>query len=197
MAQVGTPVAPTCRRSCPRGRAPGQSSAPTATAGGRGWAGRSPFQPGTRAPVLVAPQPHAGVPLSVCPVPPVVRPLPPSSLGFLPEETREEAPDPDVRGAAGRGSRERCARAIFGPWLPPCHRKGHPGAQHGHTGAGTCLNISAVSPHSPSIAPQTALANVPPTQTRRPVPPPASAPMSHPLAGAQRRGPHVPHGNTA
>lgn len=194
---MGTPRAPTCRRSCPQGRAPGQSSAPTATAGGRGWARHSPFQLGTRAPVLVAPSPTL---VSLCPsVPshPWCGLFLPPALGFFLRKRGRRRPDPDVRGVVGRGSRECCCPGYFWPWLPPCLRKGHPGAQQSHTGAGTRLNISPVSPHSPSIAPQTALAKVPPIQKRLPVPPPASTTMSHPMAGAQRRGPHVPHGNTA
>lgn len=121
----------------------------------------------------------------VCPVPPAGRPLPPSSLGFLPEETREEAPDPGVRGAAGRGSRECCCPGYFWPWLPPCHGKGHPGAQHSHTGAGTCLNISPVAPHSPCAIlyhPQNCFSQCSPNPNKHPVPPPASTPMSHPMA---------------
>lgn len=113
MAQVETPVAPTCRHSCPQGRAPGQSSAPTATAAGRGWAGLSPSQLGTRAPAPVAPQPHAGVPLSVCPVPPVVRPLPPSSLGFLPEEMWEEAPRSRRQGCGREGEQGMLLPGLF------------------------------------------------------------------------------------
>lgn len=101
-ARVGTPVAPTCRRSCRRGRAPGQSSAPTATAGGREWAGHSPSRRGTRAQVPAAPQPHAGVRLSRLSLLRCSLFLPPA-LGFFLRKRGRRRPDPDVRGAAGRG----------------------------------------------------------------------------------------------
>lgn len=92
----------------------------------------------------------------------------PPALGFFLRKCGRRRPDPDVRGAAGRGSRECCCQGYFWPWLPPCHRKGHPGAQHSHTGAATCLDISPVSPHSPctSTAPQTASGNIPPNTNK-------------------------------
>lgn len=142
----GPPTAPTCRRSCRRGRAPGQSSAPTATAGGRGWAGRSPSWRGMRAQVPAAPQPCAGVRLSR----PSVPSLPwcglflPPALGFFLRKRGRRRPDPDVRGVAGRGEAGNAAAwAIFGPCCHPGSRNGWSEAQHGHAGVGTHLNISA------------------------------------------------------
>lgn len=203
-------MAPTCRRSCRRGRAPGQSSAPTATGGGRGWAGRSPSQWGARARVPAAPQPHVGVCLSrpSRPVPPVVRPLPPTSLGFLPEETREAAPDPHVSGAAGTGRQGMpsiglllaldttlaAETGIQGSVAPPS--------------TGWCLpeHLSWGRPAPPvpsSITLKAVLANVPSTHIRHLWPPPALTPMGHPMvlptpvAGPERWGPHIPHRDRA
>lgn len=140
--------------------------------------------------------------VSLCPVPPVVQPLPPSSLGFFLRKRGRRRPiqTSGVRRGEGAGNAAP-ASAIFGPGF----QKGTPRAQHSHTGAGYLQNISPVPTHSPgqsSITPKAALANIPPTQTRCPVPPPASTPMSHPTAlpapgrGSEEGSP-CPHGNTA
>jgi len=80
---------------------------------------------------------------SVCPVPPVARPLPPSSLGFLPEEMWEEAPRSRRQGCGGEGEAGNAtARAIFGPWCHPGSSNRRPGARRSHAGAGAWLHIS-------------------------------------------------------
>lgn len=190
-ARAGTPVAPTCRRSCRQGRAPGQSSAPTATAGGREWAGRSPSRRGTRAQVPAAPQPHAGVRLSRLsrPVPPAVRPLPPASLGFLPEETREEAPRSRRQGCGGEGEAGNAtARAIFGPCCQPSSRNGRPGAWRSHAWAGACLNISPAVVSLPCAilhCSQSWFSQRPPrTHTRQPLPSSCPDPREPPHGAA-------------
>lgn len=195
MAQVGTPVAPTCRRSCPQGRAPGQSSAPTATAAGRGWAGLSPSQLGTRAPVLVAPQPHAGVPLSFCPVPPVVRPLPPSSLGFLPEEMREEAPRSRRQGCSREGEQGMLLPGLFLALAAALPQKGAPrGSTQPHRGCHLPGHLTCVTPlplhlHRP---PKLLQATSPQHKQGIQCHPPASTPMSHPMAGLKGGVPMSP-----
>lgn len=149
-------MAPTCRRSCRQGRAPGQSSAPTATAGGRGWAGRSPCWRGARAQVLAVPQPRAGVRLSR-PVPPVMWPLPPASLGFLPEEMREEVPRSRRQGCDGEGEAGHAA-----PWAPGCHPSSRNGVSMAAQGWAPAVTSHPPSPRSPVPSSKAVLANVPP-----------------------------------
>lgn len=132
--------------------------------------------------------------LSVCPVrlsrpsgpvPPAVRPLPPTSLGFLPEETREAAPDPHVRGAAGTGRQRMPATGLLlalatplaaetgiqGSVAPPS--RGWRPPEHLSWGR-------PARPVPPSITLKAALANVPSNRMRHLWPPPAPTPRGHP-----------------
>lgn len=87
----------------------------------------------------------------------------PPALGFFLRKRGRRCPDPDVRGAAGRGSRECCCTGYFWPWLPPYHQKGESrGWAQPHRGVGTCLDISPHSPCAILHRPQSCFSQCPP-----------------------------------
>lgn len=143
---------------------------------------------------------------SVPSVPPAVQPLPPASLGFLPEETREEAPRSRRQGCGGEGEAGNAtARAIFGPCCQPSSRNGRPGARCSHAWPGARLNISPAVISLPCATLHCSQScfsqRPPPTHTRRPLPPPAQTPVSRPTAlptpgrGREAGSPHGPRGH--
>lgn len=155
----------------------------------------------------MAPQPHTAVRLSRLsrPIPPAVQPLPLPNLGFLPEETGEEAPRSRRQGCGREGEAGNATTwAIFGPFCHPGSRNGHPGGRRSHS-RGWCLpeHLTCGCPAPPvqsSITPKAVLANISPQPMssirRLPCPNPCDLPHStaNPWQGLRSRVPTSPMG---